>query len=208
MTSVDPNGTSVRVSSGTSYAAPIAAAIASRYGNSQTRPIEREGYLVANSMPTGYSSSGLPINKVYYAKPGAPSVPARLPIVGAASTTSSSNLASVYDGKFSDLSYGFWSAGANLGSITVDLGSIKTVTGVRLTLRSSASDSPVDFSLHGGTSTISGPFSHIRYWTESTHEDLAPVYIPVSNVGTRFLKIDGNNWYSWLAYSEIEVYGY
>lgn len=48
--SLDPKGAgSLRVSSGTSYAAPIVAAIASRYGNMATRPITRE--LTLQSMP-------------------------------------------------------------------------------------------------------------------------------------------------------------
>ncbi|WP_369939145.1 S8 family serine peptidase [Xanthomonas medicagonis] len=210
----------LQVSSGTSYAAPIVAAIASRYGDNQTRPIEREAYIKASLSDTGYNEAGLPLRKVQYTAPSSHNLPRRLPIVGATSPTNADNLASLYDARFfSDSAY--WNAHAYWGSVTLDLGQLRTVTGVRITVRTSASDlaptaQPIAFEVSAGTpgavfggGSGGGQISYGApvYHTEPDQSDVAPVYIPLSG-GARYLKIDANNPYSWLAYSEIEVYGY
>ncbi|QNH21786.1 Subtilase family protein [Xanthomonas sp. GW] len=206
--------------SGTSFAAPIVAAIASRYGDSQTRPIEREAYIKAGLAATGYSEAGLPLKKVQYVAPAQFNIPKRLPVVAATSPTNSANLVSLYDGKFfSDVDY--WNAQTNWGSVTLDLGQLRTVTGVRITVRTAASDlagvaQPIDFAVSSGVpgavfggSTGGGQVSYGTpvYYTEADQSDVAPVYIALSG-GARYLKIEANNPYSWLAYSEIEIYGY
>lgn len=206
--------------SGTSFAAPIVAAIASRYGNTQTRPIEREAYIKAGLSNTGYSEAGLALRKVQYVAPSSLNLIKRLPIVGATSPTNSDNLASLYDGRFfSDTEY--WNARTNWGSVTVNLGQMRKVTGVRITVRTAASETagaaqPIDFAVsagrHGavfGGSSNPGPvsFDNPQYYTEPDQSDVAPVYIALNGSTAQYLKIEANNPYSWLAYSEIEVYG-
>ncbi len=206
--------------SGTSFAAPIVAAIASRYGNTQTRPIEREAYIKAGLSNTGYSEAGLPLRKVQYVAPSSLNLIKRLPIIGATSPTNSDNLASLYDGRFfSDTEY--WNARTNWGSVTVNLGQMRKVTGVRITVRTAASETagtpqPIDFAVsagrHGavfGGSSSPGPvyFDNPQYYTEPDQSDVAPVYIALDGSVSQYLKIEANNLYSWLAYSEIEVYG-
>ncbi|MXV08804.1 MULTISPECIES: S8/S53 family peptidase [unclassified Xanthomonas] len=206
--------------SGTSFAAPIVAAIASRYGNTQTRPLEREAYIKAGLSNTGYSEAGLPLRKVQYVAPSSLNLIKRLPIIGATSPTNSDNLASLYDGRFfSDTDY--WNARTNWGSVTVNLGQTRKVTGMRITVRTAASETagvaqPIDFAVsagrHGavfGGSTNPGPvyFDNPQYYTEPDQSDVAPVYIALNGSTAQYLKIEANNPYSWLAYSEIEVYG-
>ncbi len=206
--------------SGTSFAAPIVAAIASRYGNTQTRPIEREAYIKAGLSNTGFSALDLPLRKVQYVAPSSLTLIKRLPIIGATSPTNSDNLASLYDGRFfSDTDY--WNARTNWGSVTVNLGQMRKVTGVRITVRTAASETagtpqPIDFAVsagrHGavfGGSSSPGPvyFDNPQYYTEPDQSDVAPVYIALDGSVSQYLKIEANNLYSWLAYSEIEVYG-
>lgn len=201
----------IRVSSGTSYSAPIVAAIASRYGNNQTRPIEREIYIRNSLQSTGYAEAGIPLKKVVYTAPTAHSIPKRLPIISATSPTNPVNVHTVYDGRFYDIN-SYWNAGAPWGEITVDLGSIKTVTSVRLTMRSHLTPDngalrPVNFAIWGGTSA-NAVNTHLAYYDEPDHSDLGPVYIAFPNSATRYVKIQGNSHDSWLAFAEVEVYGY
>ncbi|PJO39901.1 hypothetical protein CTI10_001065 [Delftia acidovorans] len=200
-----------RVSSGTSYAAPIVAAIASRYGNSQTRPIERETYIRNSLQSTGYTEWGIPLKKIVYTSPAAHYIPKRLPIISATSPTNPTNVHTVYDGRFYDIN-NYWNAGAPWGEITVDLGSIKTVTSVRLTMRSHLTPDngalrPVNFAVWGGSSA-NAVNTNLAYYNEPDHSDLGPVYIEFPSTSTRYVKIEGASHDSWLAFAEIEVYGY
>ncbi|MBK0111519.1 MULTISPECIES: S8 family serine peptidase [unclassified Delftia] len=201
----------IRISSGTSYSAPIVAAIASRYGNSQTRPIERETYIRNSLQPTGYVEAGIPLKKVVYTAPSTHSIPKRLPIVSATSPTNPVNVHTVYDGRFYDIN-SYWNAGAPWGEITVDLGSIKTVTSVRLTMRSHLTPDNgalrrVNFAVWGGSSS-NAVNTNLAYFDEPDHSDLGPVHITLPTTSTRYVKIQGNSHDSWLAFAEIEVYGY
>lgn len=210
ITSTNSRG-GTRVSSGTSYAAPIVAAIASRYGNSQTRPIEREAYIRNSLQSTGYTEGGIPLKKVVYTSPAAHSIPKRLPIISATSPTNPVNVHTVYDGRFYDIN-NYWNAGAPWGEITVDLGSIKTVTSVRMTMRSHLTPDnralrPVNFAVWGGSSA-NAVNTNLAYYNEPDHSDLGPVYIEFPSTSTRYVKIEGASHDSWLAFSEIEVYGY
>jgi hypothetical protein len=200
---------------GTSFAAPLVAAVASRYGTSSTRPVERESYIRQN-LKTAYPTAkldvpgGLPIKNVFYGtNPSA--IPPRLAPVAVYSKTSTVNLNLLSDQKFySDF---FWSANANWGSVVIDLGAPKNVKGVRIHIRSSAEDGQLDFAVHGGNTinltgpdTPSIPTNPIAYQTVLDQFDFTSHYIVV-NGNYRYLMIEGNNHNSWLAYTEIEVYG-
>ncbi len=107
----------------------------------------------------------------------------------------------------------FWNAGAYWGSVVVDLGSVKNITGVRLHMRSSANGGAINFAVHGGNAiNLSGPdgpsipTNPIAYSNVTNQFDMVPYYIYLSG-NYRYLMIEGNNFDSWLAYSEIEVYG-
>ncbi|WP_343293263.1 S8/S53 family peptidase [Vandammella animalimorsus] len=220
--SLDPKGAgSLRVSSGTSYAAPIVAAIASRYGNMATRPITREHYITKYAQPTGHTDQppnpGTPpraLKKVRYV-PNPTGLPQLAPIQGAASPTNNHLIHFIKDGKFFRPGVEFWHASNNWGTLTVDLGSIKNLHGIRLTIETSAiNNEDVGFSIFGAQSPMnlnpaqyesSKPTQFIRHFIAKHQSTRAPIYIPI-NGNYRSLRIDANNWGSWIAYAEIEVY--
>lgn len=214
MTTTIANGSLVSAT-GTSFAAPVVAAIAGRYGNGATRPIERETYIKNGASWTGKyeggSGSNLPIYLAKYSTPYPYSIPKRLPVPAVYSITSTVNLAKLVDEKFYD---GIdWSAGAGWGSIVLDLGSAKNLSGVRVMIRSSASGGGLNFAVHGGNSinitapnVATIPANPIAYKNTTNQYDLVPYYIPISG-NYRYVMIEAFNAASWLSYSEVEVYG-
>lgn len=207
ISSLHPGTSLTRISTGTSYSAPIVAAIASRIGTTATRPIQREWYIRNNLVnPGGHTDpSSRPILKARYNGTSLGTIPKVLPIYNGWSPTSLTNLSALWDGLYS--SGASWSAGANWGSVTLDLGSVRTVKGVRLTLRSSSTDTSVDFAVLGDNSGLTSVATILGYHNEPLSTDMAPVYIPLAGHNVRYLRIDGNAYGSWLSYSEIEVYG-
>lgn len=211
MTSTLEDGT-LTTATGTSFAAPIVAALAGRYGDQSTRPLEREAYIRASLSPTGsYEAapgSNRPIQLARYTAPWQHNIPRRLPVVAVHSQTSTANLNRLVDGKFYDGI--FWNAGANWGSVVLDLGSPRDLTGIRMMIRSSANGGQVNFAVHGGNSLAPGGTTiapnPIAYWNFFDQYDLIPYYIALSGKH-RYVMLEGNNFNSWLAYSEIEVYG-
>ncbi len=211
MTSTLHDGT-VATITGTSFAAPIVAALAGRYGDQSTRPLEREAYIRASLSPTGsYEAapgSNRPIQLARYTAPWQHNIPRRLPVSAVYSRTSTANLNRLVDGKFYDGI--FWNANANWGSVVLDLGYPRDLTGIRMMIRSSADGGQINFAVHGGNTLAPGGTTiapnPIAYWNFFDQYDLIPYYIALSGKH-RYVMLEGNNFNSWLAYSEIEVYG-
>lgn len=211
MTSTLHDGT-VATITGTSFAAPIVAALAGRYGDQSTRPLEREAYIRASLSPTGsYEAapgSNRPIQLARYTAPWQHNIPRRLPVSAVYSRTSTANLNRLVDGKFYDGI--FWNANANWGSVVLDLGYPRDLTGIRMMIRSSADGGQINFAVHGGNSLAPGGTTiapnPIAYWNFFEQYDLIPYYIALSGKH-RYVMLEGNNYNSSLAYSEIEVYG-
>lgn len=95
----------------------------------------------------------------------------------------------------------------------MDLGSVKNVSGVRVMMRSSAAGGALNFTVHGGNSvSITSPgvatmaSNPLAYLNTMDQYDLVPYYIPVAG-NYRYIRLDASNAASWVAYSEIEVYG-
>jgi len=215
MTTTLANG-NLTSATGTSFAAPIVAALAGRYGSTATRPIEREAYIRNNMMFTGKyeqgSGSNLPIYQARYVPPAYGSIPHKLPVVAVYSQTNQNNLHKLVDEKFYD---GMdWNAGTHWGSIVLDLGSQKNVKGIRVMIRSSSNGGVLNFAAHGGnTINITGPGKAVIpdnpiAWLNTTDQyDLVPYYIPLSG-NWRYVMLQAHNIPSWLSYSEVEVYGF
>ncbi|RYE41960.1 MAG: hypothetical protein EOP24_34650 [Hyphomicrobiales bacterium] len=203
-----PNHT--RVLTGTSFAAPIVAAIASRYGSISTRPIEREAYIRNSLTSTGNYASGLPINVVKYTSPSAHDIPKRLNIATSSSPTNSNNLHVLYDGKFFEPT-GIWEANSNNGSIMFDLGAVKTVVGIRITVKTVLApmefeNYPMGFAI--GVGNDPSGIVETAYHTEPSQADNVPVYIDIPTVGARFVRLNASNQHWPLGFSEVEIYGY
>jgi len=204
-----------QVLSGTSFAAPIAAAIAARYGNYMTRPIERESFLRAYAQSTGsFDPTGLPIKSVKW-NFGNTGVLKRYPISGVWSPRDSKNIAMLYDSSYQ----GVWNSMGYEGTLVIDLGQTRKVNVIRVTPRSSVidqnsipdnNDPSVDFTVAPTGSLTSTAIGGTYYKTKMPkHYDRTPFSIVLSSpFTTQYLILNGYNHGSWLAYSEIEVYGY
>jgi len=215
MTTTLTNG-GLTSATGTPFAAPIVAALAGRYGSTATRPIEREAYIRKNMMFTGHyeqgNSSNLPIYQARYVTPSYNTIPHKLPVAAVYSQTNQTNLHKLVDEKFYD---GIdWNAGTHWGSIVLDLGYQRNITGIRVMIRSSSDGGVLNFAAHGGnTINITGPGKAVIpdnpiAWLNTTDQyDLVPYYIPLSG-NWRYVMLQAHNVPSWLSYSEVEVYGF
>ena len=222
ITSLRYNTNLTQVLSGTSFAAPIAAAIASRYGDKQTRPVERESFLRAYAQSTGFFDTanitptipGTIIKSVKW-NSGNAGVLKRYQISSAWSLQNTTSISRLYDGSYQSP----WAAEGYEGTIVLDLGSTKTVSVIRVTLRSSVVDEnskpdnnnpSVDFTVATTSSPTNAVISGSYYNTTMLkHYDRTPFSIILPTpLTSRYLILNGHNHGSWLAYSEIEVYGY
>ena len=103
----------------------------------------------------------------------------------------------------------------NEGTVVIDLGQNRNVRLIRVTPRSSVANDPASvFPIYFSIAPTNGPNSlspTAAYHPGNTpkHFDRTPIAIPLQYpVNTRYLILNGHNYGSWLAYSEIEVYGY
>lgn len=199
---------------GTSFSAPLVAAVSGRYGPNW-RPIQREAQIRQSARLTGHREgapdSNLPIMQVHYSPNVIASTPKLLPIYGIYSETHTANLHTLSNSKFYEDS--FWNAHGHYGTVVLDLGSPQNLKGVRLMIRSSAKGGVLNFAVHGANQiTHTGPgqarIGHNIIGTKLTNDqfDLIPYYIPV-NGRYRYISVDAANLNSWVAFSEIEVYG-
>ncbi|UBB15268.1 S8/S53 family peptidase [Comamonas odontotermitis] len=198
-----------RLSTGTSYAAPIVAAIASRYGNSSTRPIQREQFIRENMVATGYYDHGFAIKAAKYSS-NSSSVPYYLNPLSIYAPGTSANLKSILsNGKFYPPTNGgawFYSNNSNQVRLIVDMGSNNNiVSGVRITPVTGSNNKT-------GTLTVTAsndPNSFIGGLAmyEAHVSNLAPIYYSVQNSNARYFQIAFSSDDSNLGISEIEMYG-
>lgn len=204
ITSLRYNSSTTQVLSGTSFSAPIAAAIAMRHGNSLTRPLQREWFLKKNAQYTGSSAGGSPIYSARWNS--SPNSLARHTISNVWSPQTTTNISNLYNGNYSDI----WNSGGNTGTIVIDLGAYKNVKFVRVTPRSSVGLGdvyPIYFSIAPSSDYAGSSVGTYQNYSISKHGDRAPITIPLSDLYTRYIVVNGHNYGSWLAYSEVEVYG-
>lgn len=204
ITSLRYNSSTTQVLSGTSFSAPIAAAIAMRHGNSLTRPLQREWFLKKNSQYTGSSAGGTPIYSARWNS--SPNSLTRHTISSAWSPQTTTNISNLYNGNYSDI----WNSGGNIGTIVIDLGAYRYVKFLRLTPRSSVGlgdTYPIYFSIAPSSDYAGSSVGTYQNFSVSKHGDRAPITIPLNDIFTRYIVVNGHNYGSWLAYSEVEVYG-
>jgi len=204
ITSLRYNTNLTQVLSGTSFASPIAAAIAVRYGNRTTRPLEREHFLRANAHPQG-NIAGQAALLVKYGN--SQNKLLRHNISSIYSPQANYNTALMYNGEYGDI----WNSGGNYGTIVIDLGNVKNVRHIRITPRSSVGLTeifPIEFAVAPAINSFGSPSGTWQYRNFSKHGDMAPLTISLNGFNTRYIVLNAHNYGSWLAYSEIEVYGY
>lgn len=197
----------VQYLSGTSMAAPHISALAARYGDTTTRPPEREAYIRSRTLATGYKDTkGNPIRIHSYMAPVQITVPFRLKPVAVSTSGGTGDPTTAYDGKY--LSGNFWNAGAQTGFIQFDLGSSRQIKSLRMTPAKSASSTIGLMTVHEvyvGNNPAS--LSKVADISDSAAEDLSPISSQFSATG-RYVKIvTTSSPASWLSWREIEIYG-
>jgi hypothetical protein len=195
--------------SGTSMAAPHVAALAARYGNSTSTPVQREWWIRSKLVATGYNdTAGLPIKMPNFLQTPIFSVPVRLPVTRITTSGGSGDVNTMIDGKY--LSGNFWNSGAQAGWVTFDLGSVRTIKGIRMTPASSP------YSLSPGDAThqieiMDTGYPKVVAVHQAAVDELEPISIRVNepnNIG-RYIRINTPyNSVSWTSWREIEIYGY
>lgn len=188
--------------SGTSMAAPHVSALAARYGDSQTTPVQREFYIRSKLTPTGKTAAdGAPIKRHSYLATPSFSVPNKLIPTDISTSGGFGDVHTLFDGKY--LSGDFWNAGAQTGWVQFDLGSIKTIRSVRMTPNKSGRGESIHEFYVGNTPS--------SMTLSNTINDLSDNMEPISSTFTatgRYLKIKTVfNSASWTSWREIEIYG-
>lgn len=218
ITSTDAAGNLVTWS-GTSFSAPIVAAIASRYGNSNTSPISREYYVRMAADGTGNVVEGAEIRlaKSKLVNQLSSPVPNKLPINYVRLEGTSADIPLLHDGRYYDSVY--WRGTGKIANMIVDLGTSKSIKGVRATVRTDHAplfndpqneiyDKPIDFKVYGSNSA-GGGYNLIGSYSGYPQLDMAPAYIEFPNVvNYRYIKLNAVNQDFEIGFSEVEAYGY
>lgn len=204
ITSLDYYDGGTRLSSGTSYAAPITAAIASRYGtNSSTRPVTREDKIYQNLNPGNLVKHG-----------SLPSMMEYLPLSRVEKNNNAIDIPKLRNGRY----YGVaeldvlnnstnFSLKATLSAPTAPI-----VRAVRISLttsQSASSQTPINFNVYGKTDA--GVTSLIASKTMSKQQGVTiPVLIPIDfdkHGAYRSITVEASNASAKLGASEFELYG-
>lgn len=198
------SSTAVNVLSGTSMAAPHVSAFAARFGNELTTPLERENFVRGKLVGTGaYDSSGIWIQIPSYTQPSYSNIGTRLGVYAISADASMSGTSpwNLVDSLYLS---GVWNAGHGAPAwVEIDLGAQKTVTRIRLTPEQDPEGAVVHY-IYAGSSpsptnlvaTISGNGATLEPFAASLG---APA---------RYVRIYTVSSPSWVAWREIELYGY
>ncbi len=195
------------IGKGTSFAAPHVAALAARYGDASTTPVQREAYLRARLKNTGHSDDSAYAIRVpsFTAAPTFP-VPLRLPVSAIAVSTAVAGTDpwTTQDGLH--LTGNYWNAGSTSGYITFDLGYSRNISSIRLIPEQSAPGTVNHQILVANTL---GSFQLAKQINElaGNLDPIAHALPPGTNA--RYIRINSNlPGLSWVSWREVELYGY
>ena len=199
--------------SGTSMAAPHVAALAARYGFNTTRPVQREAFIRSILVSTGNSDPDSVLMRI----PRYTQTPAFTPpSVLTFSATGCGGLHGsganyVNDGLYTDNN--MWNAGhgtiAAGGShdpeIELDLGFNRAVQSLRLTPAMSP-DGSTTHVIYAGTSP--NPQTQVATVTDARGTNMATIPVSFTPTTARYIRIKTTSSPSWVAWKELEVYGF
>lgn len=201
------SSTATQVLSGTSMAAPFMAALAARYGTlSQYTPVVREQYLRSKMVATGFNDQNTPplaIRVPTYTQTPTFTIPTRLPIFG---YSTSATYAGTSASNVSDSLYltGTWNSGSTTGWITLDLGSSRQITTIRAVPSRSPATGTGTTNLYADNTTMPTTLIAVHNGNEGDQEAM----VLGGGVTARYVRLYASRPDSWVAWREIEVYGY
>lgn len=192
--------------SGTSMAAPHVSAFAARYGNNMTTPVQREHYVRSKLVLTGHLDDLGYAIRIPSMSGSGPSVPNLLsPLsVRASSTLAGSSVNYLIDRKYGDPAR-VWNAGGPAPAwVEFDLRAPRSIRTVRLTPEQSPTTGTLTHRIYVGddpnvttpVATASGSFSSRE-----------PIVLNMNATG-RYVRILTAVSSSWVAWREIEIYGF
>jgi subtilisin family serine protease len=194
----EPNNlTRIRYMSGTSMAAPHVAALAARFGNTSTTPVQREAYIRGKLVSTGY------VMMPDYTQTLSQVVPSRLyaTSVYASSTSANSSVSAVSDSLYLTPA-SFWNAGQNAPAwIEFDFGSQRCFTSIRLV----PEQIPEGNTTHNIYVGDAYPLMAAAY-VSAYGRTLEPFTRAIGSCG-RYLRVETTGSSSYVAWREIEIYG-
>lgn len=201
-----PSTTSRQTLSGTSMAAPHVTAFAARFGNNTTTPVQREYYVNSKLVPTGYADDQGYAIRIPSLSHNSPPVPNLLSPLGiyASSTLPGSSTSYLIDKKYADPSKVWNSGGPAPAWVEFDLGTPHSIKTIRLTPEQTPVTGMMTHRIYVGdgpspatlVATISGNLSSRE-----------PIIRNISVTG-RYVRIHTTTSASWVAWREIEVYGF
>ena len=196
-----------RPMSGTSMAAPHVAALAARFGSTTTTPVEREMYIRSILFATGYFDStapvAIPIRVPSLAVQATP-IPTRLSVSQsyASHTMLGTSPAYTHDSHYFD--WNVWNAGRVAPAwIEYDLGASRTLKSIRLVPEQSPEGEVLHWIFAGDSqypTTLVGTVA-------GSSTMLEPISIQINATG-RYVRIHTEMSPSWVAWREVEIYGY
>jgi len=196
--------------SGTSFAAPHVAAMASRYGTSSTNPVIREAYIRSKLFSTGFTDPGTggAIKVPSYTQAPLFTLPTKLtPASLSVSSTYLTNVAS----NATDSNYftTTWNSGVtpNYPSVQpyfqMDLGATKTLYSIRFM----PSQSPSGTSTHEVWVGNSNPPTTLAASITRNIMDGETMAATLAGFSARYVRVVTKSSPSWAAYYEVEVFG-
>lgn len=188
-------------------AAPHIAALAARYGTSQTMPVEREHYIRSKVFATGrVDENNAAIVVPSFTQSPSYTIPTKLtPNYGFGNATVPGSVDScAYDNVYLNC---YWGSGGTYGWFNLVLGSQRTISALRV--------APSSWPATGATATHkvyvdnqTTPTTLVATFSDSRMNILEPTVLNIPNAVGSSVRIESYVNGSWLAWREIEVYGY